>query len=165
MLNQTVSYNEEQTIKQLEKRRGGYFYLEILATVVDQFHNKRKTRFLCTLDGQLTYQCGLNHLGDGNFFIIVSGKSLKSIGKSLGDKISFKLQEDPNPLGVEMPEVLEVLLSQDKQLNSKFEKLSMGNKRHVIHSIIKIKDIDLQIAKAAETIELHSIPRRRRTKK
>lgn len=165
MSNRSETYLEEQNIKQLEKRRGGYFYLEILATVVDQFPNKRKTRFLCTLDGQLTYQCGLNHLGDGNFFIIVSGKNLKSIGKSLGDKVSFELQEDPNPLGVEMPEVLEVLLSQDEQLNSKFENLSMGNKRHVIHSIIKIKDIDLQIAKAAETIELQSIPRSRRTKK
>ncbi|GAB5530475.1 MAG: hypothetical protein Roseis3KO_22520 [Roseivirga sp.] len=165
MSNLSETYIEEQRIKQLEKRRGGYFYLEIFATIVDQFPNKRKTRFLCTLDGQLTYQCGLNHLGDGNFFIIVSGKNLKSIGKSLGDKVSFELREDPNPLGVEMPEVLEVLLYQDEQLNSKFEKLSMGNKRHVIHSIIKIKDIDLQIAKAAKTIELHSIPRSRRPKK
>ena len=162
MSNLSESYIEEQKIKQLEKRRGGYFYLKILASVVDQFPNKRKTRFLCTLDGQLTYQCGLNHLGDGNFFIIVSGKNLKAIKKNLGDKVSFKLQEDPNPLGVKMPEVLEVLLSQDEQLNSKFEKLSMGNKRHVIHSIIRIKDIDLQIAKAVEKIELHSIPNRKR---
>ncbi|MEO1055218.1 MAG: YdeI/OmpD-associated family protein [Bacteroidota bacterium] len=165
MTNQNKSYTEEQIIKQLEKRRGGYFYLKISAEVVDQFPNKRKTRFLCTLDDQLTYQCGLNHMGDGNFFIIVSSKNLKSIGKGLGENISFELQEDPNPLGVEMPEVLEVLLAQDEELNTKFEKLSMGNKRHVIHSIIKIKDIDLQISKAEETILLHSIPRSNRSKK
>ena len=165
MLNRSEFYRGAQTIQQLEKRRGGYFYLKILATVVDQFANKRKTRFLCTLDGKLTYQCGLNHFGDGNFFIIISGKNIRSIGKSLGDKVSFELREDPNPLGVEMPEVLEVLLSQDEQLNSKFQKLSLGNKRHVIHSIIKIKDIDLQIAKAVESIEVHSLPKSRYTKK
>ncbi|MEM9325823.1 MAG: YdeI/OmpD-associated family protein [Bacteroidota bacterium] len=165
MSNRNESYIEEQNIKQLERRRGGYFYLKIAAAVVNGFPNQRKTRFLCTLDGRLTYRCGLNHLGDGNFFIIVSGKNLKALGKSLGDKVSFELQEDPDPLGVKIPEVLEVLLSQDDQLRSKFEKLSMGNKRHVIHTIIKIKDIDLQIAKAVATIELHSIQRSKRPRK
>ena len=55
-----------------------------------------------------------------------------------------------------MPEVLEVLLEQDKELSNKFESLSMGKKRHVIHSIIKIKNIDKQVEKAMKMIELHT---------
>jgi len=65
------SFADEQTIGQLEKRKGGDFYLTVSAEVVNQFKNKRQTRFLCTLDEKLTFQCGLNHLGDGNFFIIL----------------------------------------------------------------------------------------------
>ena len=77
-------------------------------------------------------------MGDGNFFIILSKKNLEKINKKFGDKLFFELNKDPNPLGVEFPEVLTVLLDQDKELQSVFEELSMGKKRHIFHSIIKI---------------------------
>ena len=146
-------YRETQRVKQLDKRRGGYFYFKIPATLVESFENKRFTRFICTMDGKTEFRCGLNHLGDGNFFIIVSASNLKKIGKALNDKVTFELKEDPNPLGVEMPEVMQVLLDQDEHVKSKFEKLSMGKKRHIIHTIKKIKDIDKQVHKALELIE------------
>jgi|GEM_PF-5122472 hypothetical protein len=57
------SYQSNQVIGQLEKRKGGYFFLKIEADIINQFQNKRYTRFLCTLEGHLAFQCGLNHLG------------------------------------------------------------------------------------------------------
>ncbi len=141
------SYKTEQIIGQLEKRKGGYFFLKIEAEVINQFPNKRHTRFLCTLDGSLTYQCGLNHLGDGNFFIILSTKNLSAIGKNLGDTVEFELKEDPNPLGVDVPEILEIVLEQDTELKSVWEKLTLGKKRSVIFNVIKIKDLDTQVQK------------------
>ncbi|MBC8034285.1 MAG: YdeI/OmpD-associated family protein [Chitinophagaceae bacterium] len=146
------SYKDEQTIGQLEKRKGGYFYLQVNAAVVDGFANKRRTRFLCTLDKKLTFQCGLNSLGDGNFFIIISTKNLLAIKKSLGAKVQFRLEEDPNPLGVEIPPVLEALLEQDEAIKEKFEKLTAGKKRNVIHTITKIKDVDKQVQRAITII-------------
>jgi hypothetical protein len=118
-------YAGEQPIGQLEKRKGGYFYLKIEAKIVNQFQNKRHTRFICKLDNKLTFQCGLNHLGDGNFFIILSSKNLETTAKKLGDPIKFELTEDPNPLGVDMPEILETLLEQNNELKEKFEKLKI----------------------------------------
>jgi hypothetical protein len=155
-------YKNEQTIGQLEKRKGGYFYLTITNDVVNKFKDKRHTRFMCTMDKKITFRCGLNHLGDGNFFIILSGKNLKNLDKKLGDNLTFELREDPDPLGVKMPEVLEVLLEQDELLKSKYEKLSMGKKRHIIHSIICIKDIDKQIVKAKNAIIEQLLPKRKR---
>ncbi|MEO0337738.1 MAG: YdeI/OmpD-associated family protein [Bacteroidota bacterium] len=149
------TYSDTQIIKQLPKNRGAYYHVVIAAEIINQFEQKRKTRFICTLENQLSFQCGLNHLGDGNFFIILSGQRLKKIGKILGDTIHFELREDPNPLGVEMPEVLTVLLQQDELLQAAFDKLSMGKKRHIIHTIIRIKDIDKQVDKATEMINLH----------
>ncbi|MEM9671340.1 MAG: YdeI/OmpD-associated family protein, partial [Bacteroidota bacterium] len=81
--------------------------------------------------------------------------------KKLGDTLHFTLHQDPNPLGVAMPEVLEALLEQDDTLKAIFEKLSLGKKRHVIHSINKIKDIDKQINAAIRVIHEQTKPRKR----
>ena len=118
-------YKSEQIIQQLEKRKGGYFFLKIDAEIVNQFKNKRQTRFLCTLEKSLTFQCGLNHFGDGNFFIILSTKNLQKTNKKLGDKINYELNEDPNPLGVEMPEVLNAIFEQDENIKVIFESLTL----------------------------------------
>ena len=149
-------FEDRQLIKQLCKDRGSYFHVVISAEIVNQFPKKRLTRFICTLENKLSFQCGLNHLGDGNFFIILSSKRLKQLGRLLGDKIDFHLIEDPNPLGVAMPEELEVLLEQDKSLKMIFDDLTMGKKRHVIHSMNKIKNIDKKISKAIDLIMIHS---------
>lgn len=156
-----ILFSDQQAIGQLEKRKGGYFYLTLSAETVNGFQNKRNTRLLCTLDQQLTFQCGLNHLGDGNFFIIISGKNLKAIHKQLGDVVAFELQEDPNPLGVDMPEVLTVLLEQDEEINALYQKLSLGKKRHVIHSIKNLKDMDKQINNAISIIQIHAGSKRK----
>lgn len=153
------NYNKIQVIHQLEKRKGGYFYLTISADYVNQFKNKRLTRFICKLEGKLSFQCGLNHLGDGHFFIILGSKNLKEVNKQLGDKISFELSEDPNPLGVDMPEVLEAILEQDQEIKTTFETLTLGKKRNIIHSINKIKDIDKQIKRAIQIINDSTKPR------
>jgi len=101
----------------------------------------------------------LNHLGDGNFFIILSSSNLNIVQKKLGDKIHFELNEDPNPLGVDMPEILDVLIEQDKELKAIFDNLTLGKKRNIIHQIIKIKDIDKQIQKSIKLIKESTLPR------
>jgi hypothetical protein len=155
-------YKSEKVIEQLEKRKGGYFFLKIDIEIVNQFENKRQTRLICKLDSKISFQCGLNHLGDGNFFIILSKKKLEIIGKKLGDKLKLEITIDPNPLGVDIPEVLETLIEQDNKLKEKFEKLSLGKQRNVIHQIKKIKNIDLKIKKSIELINNADKPRLRR---
>jgi hypothetical protein len=157
------TFKSHQTIGQLEKRKGGYFFLKIDADIINQFQNKRHTRFLCTLEDSLTFQCGLNHLGDGNFFIILSNSNLANVQKKLGDEIHFELNEDPNPLGVDMPEVLEVLIEQDEHLKTIFESLTPGKKRNIIHQISRIKDIDKQIQKSIKLIQESVQPRPKKT--
>ncbi len=143
-----TSFEGKQAIGQLEKNKGGYFYLMIEAEIVNQFEKKRHTRFLCHLDEKTCYPCGLNHLGNGHYFIIVAGKYLEQLGKKPGDLVCFKIEKDPNPLGVDIPEVLQVLLAQDEDLNETFKKITDGKKRALIYSILKTKDIDKQVKTA-----------------
>ncbi len=139
------SHSGTQTIKQLEKRKGGYFYLQLDADIIHQFSKARATRIICTIDQIVSYRCGLNHLGDGNFYVIVAGKYLQQLDKQLGDEVAYTIEEDPDQLGVEMPEVLAVFLEQDDQSNKIFNHITDGKKRTLIYSILKIKNIDKQI--------------------
>lgn len=157
------NYKSEQIIGQLEKRKGGYFFLKVEAEIVDRFENKRKTRLICLLDHKISFQCGLNHLGDGNYFIIISTKNLKLIERQVGDVVSFELMEDPNPLGIDLPETLEILLEQDHELKDKFDRFTDGKKRSIVVQISKIKNIDKQIARTIQLIN-HPILQRHQRK-
>jgi Domain of unknown function (DUF1905) len=149
-MNYLQSFENEQNIGQLEKQKGGYFFLTIEAEIVNQFEKKRHTRLVCVLDEKITFRCGLNHLGDGNFFVIVAGKYLEQLNKKVGSLIHFKIEEDTDQLGVDMPEVLSVLLDQDEALKGIFDKITDGKKRSLIYSILKSKDIDKQVQTAIE---------------
>jgi hypothetical protein len=138
-------FEDEQPIGQLEKIKGGYYYLKIEAEIINQFEKKRHTRMICHLDKKISFRCGLNHLGDGNFFIIVSGKNLEQLNKKQGDTIHFNIEEDPDQLGVEVPEVLTVFLEQDKAMKMIYDKITDGKKRSLIYSILKTKNIDKQV--------------------
>lgn len=94
-----------------------------------------------------------------SFFIILSTKNLAPAGKNLGDKIVFELVEDPNPLGVDIPEVLEAVLAQDEDLLTIFKSLTLGKQRNVIHSVKKIKDVDMQIQRTIQLIYESTNPR------
>ncbi len=153
------AFKSKQIIGQLDKRKGGYFFLKLEAAVVHQFENKRHSRLICTLDKKLSFQCGLNNFGDGNYFIILSAKNLATIGKTLGDHLNFEIVEDPNPLGVDMPAVLEALMEQEPDLKKRFYTLTLGKQRGIIHQVIKIKDIDKQIHKATDLIKNAHKPR------
>jgi hypothetical protein len=156
------TFKGEQQIEQLDKRKGGYFFLKIDASIVNKFKNKRQTRLICNLDNKISFQCGLNHLGDGNFFVILSTKNVKFIKKKTGETIKFELSEDPNPLGIEIPEAIEMLLEQDEDLKNKFSKLTDGKKRSIIVRINKMKDIDKQISTTIELIKNPDFQRRKR---
>ncbi|MEL6925343.1 MAG: DUF1905 domain-containing protein [Bacteroidota bacterium] len=148
-----MQFEFTQHIGQLEKRKGGYYYLTIDADTVNQFEKKRHTRLVCTIDHKVSYSCGLNHLGDGNFFIILSTARLKKLGKELGDEVHFSIKPDPNPLGVEVPEVLTVLLQQDEAAKGIYDQLTDGKKRSLIFQIKPVKNIDLQVEKALQFLE------------
>ncbi len=139
------TYQGIETLRQLEKRKGGYYYLKLDSGIINNFSKKRATRMICTLDDQVSYRCGLNHLGDGNFYVIVAGKYLEQLNKELGEEVNYRIDEDPDQLGVDIPEVLTVFLEQDADSKAIFNKLTDGKKRSLIYSFVKLKDIDKQI--------------------
>lgn len=152
----------QQAIRQLEKRKGGYYFLKVNASTVAQFEKGRKTRLICEINDQLSFPCGLNHFGDGHFFIILSTKNVKLLKVSLGEEVNFAIYEDPNPLGVDIPEVLTVLLDQDQEAKGKFEQLTDGKKRSLIYGIQKVKDLDKQVNQILAFLEQEDMKLRKK---
>lgn len=134
-----------QAIGKLPPRKGAYNYLKIDADIVAQFKKGRATRLVCTINEKVHFSCGLNHYGDGNFFIIVANKHLKKLGIEVGAEVDYTIKEDPNPLGVEIPEVLLVFLEQDADAKAIFNKITDGKKRSLIYQVKAVKNIDRQI--------------------
>ena len=69
------------------------------------------------------------------------------------EKVAFEIFEDPDLLGVAVPEVLKALLAQDEVVERIWNKLSDGRKRTICHSTMRIKNIDLQVERALEFFE------------
>ncbi|AYA36451.1 DUF1905 domain-containing protein [Hymenobacter oligotrophus] len=157
-----ILYSGIAPLAQLDKRKGGYYYLHLPAELVAQFPQQGRTRLVCTLDGRVSYSCGLNHFGDGSFFVIVAGKHLKTLGKQLGDEINAALSLDEDPLGVEVPEVLAALLAQDEALHARFVALTVGKQRSIVHAVARLKDLDKQLALATQLVHEAARPRPRR---
>ena len=148
-----MSDSHQQIIETLEPRRGGYHYILIEPSIVDNVTKDSKPRLICTIDNHYEFQCGLSHMGDGNFYIILAASRLKKIGKGPGDSVTFSLRKDPNPLGAEIPEVMQVLLDQDDDLLKRFHSLTDGKKRGMIHYVSSTKNIDLQVKRTIFMLE------------
>ncbi|WNJ17094.1 DUF1905 domain-containing protein [Pontibacter sp. G13] len=143
-------------LSKLAPRKGGYHHLVIPHEVVDQFPRGKKTRVICTLNESLSYACGFNHLGNGDFFIIVAKRYLKQLDLEGGEEVLVQIQTDPNPLGVDIPEVLQVLLAQDQEAESTFDQLTDGRKRTLIYMLQRIKSVDLAVQKCLAFLEEES---------
>lgn len=140
------------TVQLLDPRKGGYHYLFVDKEVVAQFPKQNKTRLQCTINGY-TFPCGLNHLGNGHFFVILGKEKMKKSGTLLNELVQFTLAVDPNPLGVEEPEVLSVLLDQDPFAKKQYNQLTDGKKRSLIFTLQKTKNLDLQVQKIVSFLE------------
>jgi len=144
-------------IQQLEPRRGAYFYVRLTKAQFQQLNSKR---LICRLDDRISYGCGVNHMGDGDYFIIIAKAKLKQLDKALGEVVEVALEADPNPLGVAEPEVLLVLLEQDDWAKAAYGRLTDGKKRGLIYQVLKIKDIDRQVEHILAYLHEHGAPKR-----
>lgn len=140
-----MKFKSSQYIRKLDQNRGGYFYLLLSKETVEQFSKGKKTRLICLIDSTISFSCGLNHTGDGNFFVIVATRVMKKLKKQDGDQVEFELTEAPTPLGVEVPEVLLAVLEEEPKLKEQYDSFTDGKKRSLIYSFSRIKNIDKQI--------------------
>jgi uncharacterized protein YdeI (YjbR/CyaY-like superfamily) len=73
---------------------------------------------------------------------------LKELGLTIGDWVEVSLNPDNSKYGMPVPEELEELLHQDPEGERRFEMLTPGRQRYIIHYINQVKSSQLRIDRA-----------------
>lgn len=103
------------------------------------------SRLMCSINGEKAFHAGMVALGGGAAYITVNKKRMNVFGIEKGDKVEVTLSPDHSKYGMEMPEELEALLEQDDEGRRRFEELSAGKKRYIIHYVSQVKSSQLRI--------------------
>ncbi|MEY2962842.1 MAG: hypothetical protein RL754_103 [Bacteroidota bacterium] len=146
-------YSDDVFIEYLMPNMSSHHVVSIPAEVTKGFPKGTRTRVLLKVDNLVEIQCGLNARGPGERCMMISKANMEKGAFLLGQKVHIDVYVDPNPLGVEIPEVLEALIAQDPIIAKVWDKLSDGRKRTICHSTKRIKNIDLQVERALEFFE------------
>ncbi len=131
----------------------GMHYLEIPQAVVQELGGKLAPRLLCTVNGTLTFQCGLMALGEGKAYISISKKRMQEVGIKLHDEVTVSLEKDDSPYGTEMPAEMNELLRQDEEDNRRFLLLKPSMQRYVLNHVSAVKSPQLRVDRAITLIE------------
>lgn len=126
----------------------GMHYFEVPPEIIDQLGGKFKMRLLCTINNKLTFQGGLVALGNGSGYVSINASRLKKLGLKFNDAITVSLKKDYSEYGMEMSEELKELLAQDVEGMRRFNMLTPGKQRYIIHYVNTVKSSQLRINRA-----------------
>jgi len=128
-------------------------YLEVSPAQIKKLGGKFLIRLVCTVNGKLSYQCALQGLGNGAGWIGINKARMKELGLALGAKVAVELKPDKSKYGLPMPEELEELLRQDEEGKRRFDALSPGKQRNILHYVSIHKNTDKRLDRAVTVIE------------
>lgn len=128
-------------------------YLEISKPQVKKLGGKFLIRLVCTVNGKVKYQCALQGLGNGAGWIGLNKARMQELGVVKGNSVTVKLSQDKSKYGLPMPEELEELLRQDEKGNKRFEQLTPGKQRNILHYVANPKNPDRRLDRAVTVIE------------
>ena len=122
---------------------------EISEAILDQ----KLKRLKCTLNGKVTFPCGLMPEGEGQYFINVNKAVRKAIQADTGDKVSVELVPDDSQYGLPMPEELGYLLGEDPEADRIFHELTPGKQRNLLYIAGQNKSSDVRLRKSLAIID------------
>ncbi|MCX6296151.1 MAG: YdeI/OmpD-associated family protein, partial [Bacteroidetes bacterium] len=86
--------------------------------------------------------------GKGNGYISINASRLKKLGLKFKDEVLVSLKKDESEFGMEVSEELKELLEQDEEGLRRFNMLTPGKQRYIIHYVNTVKSSQLRINRA-----------------
>lgn len=125
-------------------------FLEIPGDVLLELNgNEEKGKFnqrvIVKVNNEIEWQGGIVALGDGKGYITLSKARMKDLDLHLGDQVEIVLKKNTSEYGLDFPEELKYILTDDPEASSRFEQLSIGKRRTLIYYISRPKTIDKRI--------------------
>ena len=110
-------------------------------------------RALCILPNGFSFHCALMGSKNGGFYITVGKKTLKRAGLEGDEVLEVVLRKDESEFQAPMPEELAGVLETDFEAWERFEALTKGKQRSIIHQVASAKHIDTRINRALKIAE------------
>ncbi len=119
----------------------GMHYLEVSKENMVALGGKFLRRLVCTVNG-LKYQCAIQSLGNGCGWISLNKARMKALDVEVGSLVLVTLAPDKSKYGLPMPRELREILVKDKEGQRRFENLTPGKKRNILHFVGNHKNKD-----------------------
>lgn len=121
-----------------------YIVVEVPPAILEQLPGKFEKgnfnqRLIITLDGKISWQCGILAMGEGSGCITVNAPRLKKIGKAVGDEVDVSLAKDDSEYGVPVAEEITVLWEQDPETFRRFSNLTPAMQRYILNFVSTAK--------------------------
>lgn len=125
-----------------------YVVLRIPAEIVAKVGGVSNQRFMCTVNGAKPFHGGFQGMGDGEACIIINSARLKAAKAAIGDVVDLHLVKDESKYGMEVPEELQEVLLQIPHAEYRFENLTPGRQRWIIHYVSGVKSPQKRVERA-----------------
>lgn len=117
-----------------------------------EFGTKKHVWCDVSLEGK-TYSMNLLPNGKGGHWLHLKKEIRDAIGKQEGDTVNVELRKSDNARTIEIPEYLQWLLDNDKQMKKYFNKLNISGKRFWIDHIEDTKNEDTKVERINKFFE------------
>ncbi|MCO5144454.1 MAG: YdeI/OmpD-associated family protein [Oligoflexia bacterium] len=131
----------------------GLHILKIPAKTVTLLGGRTNLRVMIRLNKEIEFHAGFMPLGKGESYIMLSKARMKPLGLQYGDTVDVEIKKDQSKYGLPMPEELQTVLDLDTEASTRFENLSAGKKRTIIHYVGNVKNTDKRIERALFLME------------
>lgn len=110
-------------------------------------------RVRVTLNAAFDFATGLQHDGEGDFYIKLNKEIREKLHLNAGDEVEVKLETDTSKYGMPLPVEFEELLGQDVEGANLFDALTPGKRRNLIYIVSKPKSTDKRLEKALAILD------------
>jgi hypothetical protein len=127
-------------------------YIDIPASIVKKSGWTGKQRFVCTVNKDLTWKCGLVSHGAGKAYILLNKKQMQSGKFNVGQVVNVILKKDASKYGMDVPAELKEVFTQDPIGKERFDALAPGKRRYIIYYVNQVKSANLRVERAVRLI-------------
>jgi len=131
----------------------GWNYHFVVPLEISKIILKENRRVVCTINNNLSFQCGLFPKGKGIYFINLNKENRTKLNINAGDELTIELTGDTSKYGIPIPSVFEELLAQDPEGEKHFHALTPGKQRSLLYIIAKPKSEGLQLEKGLVVLD------------
>lgn len=138
---------------QVAKGTNGSWYIPIPTATADRVLKEFGRRITCEVSGKPLLHCALLRSKTIGHYIMLGKSSREKLAVEFGDQLTIHIRKDKTKYQAEVPEELQVVLSTDPEAAEKFEALTDGKKRSIIHYVNRAKQSDTRINRALKLVD------------